>query len=92
MASEIKHMVTDVNFGEDGHTVTYGPGELHDPGSLPDGVRYKEVLATDAQRDTAPAHATEKKAEPEKPAEGKHATSAGAGAASSSVKAGPAKK
>jgi hypothetical protein len=57
MASRIMHMVSEAHYEADGLTVAYGAGELHEPGSLPDGVRYREVVADDALRATAPAHA-----------------------------------
>jgi len=55
--SKLMHMVTDTSYAADGQTVLYGAGELHDPGSLPDGVGYREVVASGAMQDTAPEHA-----------------------------------
>ena len=62
------HMVSDVVHGPDGHSVEYGPGELHDPGSLPDGVPYRDVLVTEAEAATAPAHAKQAEAPAPEPA------------------------
>ena len=57
MASEIMHMVTDTQYAADGATITYGAGELHDPGTLPAGVPYREVIASAEFAATAPGHA-----------------------------------
>jgi hypothetical protein len=56
--TRVMHMVADAHYDADGMTVLYGTGEFHEPGSLPDGVRYREVAATKAQRVSAPVHAT----------------------------------
>ena len=55
--SRIMHMVTVPHHAADGLAVDYGPGELHEPGTLPAGVGYTEVVATAVTRATAPAHA-----------------------------------
>jgi hypothetical protein len=55
--SKLMHMVSETVYGPDGQTVTYGAGELHDPGSLPAGVPYREVVASDEFAATAPEHA-----------------------------------
>lgn len=70
--AEVKHMqmVSLPVHSTDGLAVEYGPGELHEPGSLPEGVPYTDVLVTDAQAAWAPVHAqqaapkAEVKAEP----------------------------
>lgn len=49
------HQVTAPVHGDDG--IAYGPGELHEPGSLPSNVPYIEVLADEVQQAAAPAHA-----------------------------------
>lgn len=51
------HQVTSPVHAADGMTVEYGPGELHEPGSLPDGVPYAEVLADEAAVAASPVHA-----------------------------------
>jgi hypothetical protein len=56
--TRVMHMVTDAHYDAGGMTVLYGTGELHEPGSLPGGVTYREVAATEAQRVSAPVHAT----------------------------------
>ena len=53
----IMWQVSDVNHGPDGMSVDYGPGELHEPGSLPVGVRFRAVIADDVDRQIAPAYA-----------------------------------
>ena len=53
----IMHQVADVNHGPDGLSVLFGPGELHEPGGLPDGVRFRAVVADDVDRQIAPAWA-----------------------------------
>lgn len=58
MASQIMHMVSETVYGPDGATVVYGTGELHAPDSLPAGVPFREVIASDAFAATAPGHAT----------------------------------
>ena len=63
------NMVSDVVHGPDGNSVLYGPGEMHDPGSLPEGVAYREVLVTEEQIAAAPAHAQDAPAEPKTEAE-----------------------
>ena len=57
--ADVKHMqmVTDVMHAADGLAVDYGPGELHEPGSLPPGVPYRDVLVSDVQAAVAPAWA-----------------------------------
>lgn len=59
MGDDVKHMqmVAGVMHAADGLAVDYGPGELHEPGSLPAGVPYRDVLATPEQLATAPAYA-----------------------------------
>ena len=79
--SKIMHMITDVHHGPDGLSVDYGPGELHEPGTLPEGIGYREVLAGDAQIATAPAHAQPARAKAEPKAEDKPAAKAEAPAA-----------
>lgn len=51
------HQVTSPVHDADGMTVLYGPGELHEPGSLPAGVPYAEVLADEAALAASPVHA-----------------------------------
>jgi len=53
--SKIAHMVAETQYEPDGLTVVYGAGELHAPGSLPDGVPFREVLASEDFAATAPA-------------------------------------
>ena len=53
----IMHQVVDATYGPDGLTVLYGPGELHDPGTLPEGVGFRAVVADDVARAVAPAWA-----------------------------------
>ena len=53
----IMWQVTDVNHGPDGMSVQYGPGELHEPGGLPEGIRFRAVVADDVDREIAPAWA-----------------------------------
>ena len=68
------HMVTDVMHAADGLAVDYGPGELHEPGSLPPGVPYRDVLVSDVQAAVAPAWArpaAEPQPDPEPKAETK---------------------
>lgn len=76
MAGKIMHMVSETAYEADGLTVAYGAGEMHDPGSLPDGVRYREVVASDAVLATAPAHARPDDARPAPKAPAKAAKSA----------------
>ena len=59
----IMWQVADVNHGPDGMSVLYGPGELHESGGLPAGVRFRAVVADDVDRQIAPAWA-----QPEPPA------------------------
>ena len=51
------HQVTSPVHAADGMTVLYGPGELHEPGSLPAGVPYAEVVADEAGVAASPVHA-----------------------------------
>ena len=51
------HQVTSPIHAADGMTVLYGPGELHEPGSLPGGVPYTEVVADEAAVAASPVHA-----------------------------------
>lgn len=53
----IMHQVVGVNHGPDGLSVEYGPGELHESGSLPEGVGFRAVIADDIDREIAPAWA-----------------------------------
>jgi hypothetical protein len=65
MMAELKHMhmVTAVVHDASDMTVLYGPGEYHEPGTLPDGVPYSETLVSEAQLAASPAHA-QPRAEP----------------------------
>ena len=54
MTAKVMHMVAEATYGPDGLTVVYGAGELHAPGSLPDGVPYREVLASEDFAASAP--------------------------------------
>ena len=71
------HMVSGVVHAADGLAVDYGPGELHEPGTLPAGVPYRDVLATPEQLATAPAPAQPVKAAEPEPAPAPKATAAG---------------
>ena len=53
----IMWQVADVNHGPDGLAVEFGPGELHESGDLPVGVRFRAVVADDIDRQIAPAWA-----------------------------------
>lgn len=48
----------------DGFTALYGPGELHEVGSLPPGVAYRLVVADEAMVSQANPHAQQPKPEP----------------------------
>ena len=69
--SKIAHMVAETQYEPDGLTVVYGAGELHAPGSLPDGVPFREVLASEDFAATAPA-ASEPPPPPAPPAKSEH--------------------
>lgn len=45
----------------DGFTALYNAGELHEPGSLPEGVAYRLVVADEAMVASANPHAQQPK-------------------------------
>jgi hypothetical protein len=52
----IAHMVAETCYEADGLTVTYGAGELYQPDALPDGIPWREVLASPAFVASSPDH------------------------------------
>ena len=53
----IMHMVASAEYGEDGLTVLYGGGEVHEVGDLPDDIPIREVIMSDWEIALAPAAA-----------------------------------
>jgi hypothetical protein len=78
MPSRVMHMVAEATYAADGLTVVYGAGELHPPGSLPEGVPYREVLASEEFAATAPP-ASEPPPPPAPPAKSEHPAGKAAG-------------
>jgi hypothetical protein len=61
----------------DGFTALYNAGELHEVGSLPEGVAYRLVVADDAVVASANPHAQQPKKAEAKPAAVKAETKSG---------------
>jgi hypothetical protein len=59
--AKVMDMTTMSVLDSDGFTALYNAGELHEPGSLPPGVPFRQVVATDAVVASANPHAQQPK-------------------------------
>ena len=50
----IMHMVAAAQYDDDGLTILYGGGEVHEVGDLPDDIPIREVIMSDWEIALAP--------------------------------------